>query len=201
MGLGLHDDLGLLIDRCHTLTLKEVHTSPDSYKGHLILLGGQVLKAERLKKGAQVELLQLPRSTEQKPTRDLTRSQGRALVLHQELNLARLTPGNFVTFVRRGQRGHCEKMDEDVYRYPTLTVKHWHVCSPPIFHNQRGGPYLGLFGGMGIGGGSRGGGEIRNWVLALTIFPRPSAFVQLSVEDAPSEKVRYAPRCPYHSFR
>ena len=81
------------------LTFQEVLASPESYKGHLILLGGETLTAKRLKNGTQIELLQLPLTTDQKPTIDRTKSQGRVLVLHQEIDPATLTPGTMVTFV------------------------------------------------------------------------------------------------------
>jgi outer membrane lipoprotein len=155
---GIPESLEPQIDK--NLTFKEVLTSPDSYKGHLILLGGEILKAKRVKKGTEIELLQLPLTTEQKPTTDLSRSQGRVLVLHQELDPATLTPGTLVTFVGQVSGATIEKMDEDDYRYPTLTVKHWHVWSPPSFQDRRGGPYFGVFGGAGVGGGSRGGGGV-----------------------------------------
>jgi hypothetical protein len=37
-------------------------------------------------------------------------------------------------------------------------VKHWHVWSPATFDRRRGGPSFGVYGGMGVGGGTRGGG-------------------------------------------
>ena len=140
------------------LTFKEVLTSPESYKGRLILLGGEILTAKRLKNGTQIELLQLPITTDQKPTTDLRQSQGRVLVLHQELDPATLTPGTLVTFVREVSGSIIKKMDEVDYRYPTLMVKHWHVWPPPTFQDRRGGPNFGIFGGAGVGGRSRGGG-------------------------------------------
>jgi outer membrane lipoprotein len=141
------------------VTFMEVLASPESYKGRLILLGGEILKAKRLKEGTQVELLQLPLNEDQEPTTDLTQSQGRVLVLHQEfLDPATLTPGMLVTFVGEVSGAITEKMDEVDYHYPTLTVKHWHVWSPAAFDDRLRGPSFGVFGGMGVGGRSRGGG-------------------------------------------
>ena len=155
--VGIPEALEPQIDK--NLTFKDVLTSPESYKGRLILLGGGILKAKRLKEGTQVELLQLPLNKDQEPTTDLTQSQGRVLVLHQEfLDPATLTPGTLVTFVGEVSGAIIEKMDEVDYRYPTLTVKHWHVWPPATFDDRRGGPYFGVYGGMGVGGGSRGGG-------------------------------------------
>jgi outer membrane lipoprotein len=89
---------------------------------------------------------------------DLTQSQGRVLVLHQEfLDSATLTAGMLVTFVGEVSGAIIEKMDEVDYRYPTLTVKHWHVRSPATFDDRRGRPSFGVYSGMGVGGGIRGG--------------------------------------------
>lgn len=144
------------------LTFTEVLTSPGSYRGRLMLLGGQILKAKRLKEGTQVELLQLPLNTDQEPTTDLTRSQGRMLVLHQASpDPATLTPGMLVTFVGEVSGALIEKIDEADYRYPTLTVKHWYVWPPATVDSWRSGPFYGVYGGMGVGGGSRGGGGFR----------------------------------------
>jgi outer membrane lipoprotein len=156
--VGIPEALESQIDK--NVTFKEVLTSPESYQGHLILLGGEILKAKRLKRGTQIELLQLPLTTDQKPTTDRTQSQGRVLVLHQDLDPATLTPGTLVTFVGEVNGSVIEKMDEVDYRYPVLMVKHWHVWPPPTFSDRRGGPYFGVFGGAGVGGGSRGGGGI-----------------------------------------
>jgi outer membrane lipoprotein len=153
---GIPESLEPQIDK--NVTFTEVLASPDSYRGHLILLGGEVLRARKLKEGTQVELLQLPLNKYQEPTTDLTQSQGRVLVLHQEfLDPATLTPGMLVTFVGEVSGTVIGKMDEVEYRYPTLTVKHWHVWSPTTFEDRRGGPYIGVYGGGAVGGGSRAG--------------------------------------------
>ena len=155
---GIPEALEPQIDK--NLTFTEVLASPESYKGHLILLGGETLTAKRLKKGTQIEVLQLPLTTDQKPMIDRTRSQGRALVLLPEVDPATLTPGTLVTFVGEINGSIIEKLDEDEYRFPILTVKHWHVWPPPINYGRRGGPYFGVFGGTGVGGGVRGGGGV-----------------------------------------
>ena len=149
--VGIPETLESHLDK--NLTFTDVLTSPESYKGRLILLGGEILKAKRLKEGTQVELLQLPLNKDQEPTTDLKQSQGRMFVLHPgSLDPATLTPGMLVTFVGEVSGSIIEKMDEVDYRYPTLTVKHWYIWSPATLDDRRGGPYLGVFGGMGIGG-------------------------------------------------
>ena len=66
-----------------------------------------------------------------------------------------------VTFVGEVSGAIIEKMDEVDYRYPALTVKHWYVWPPATFDDRRGGPNFGVHGGMGVGGGSRGGGGFK----------------------------------------
>ena len=155
--VGIPETLGQQIDR--NLTFTALLALPESYRGHLMLLGGKVLKAERLKEGTQVELLQLPLDTDQAPTSDLTRSQGRILVLHQTFrDPATLTLGLLVTFVGEVSGSTTDKLDDIDYRYPTLTVKHWYLWPPATSNKRRGGPSIGVYGGMGVGGGSRGGG-------------------------------------------
>ena len=63
-----------------------------------------------------------------------------------------LTAGMMVTCVGELSGSSIEKMDEVDYRYPTLTVTHWYIWSPATLDDLRGGPYFGVFGGMGIGG-------------------------------------------------
>jgi outer membrane lipoprotein len=158
--VGIPEALQPQIDQ--SLTFTEVLTSPGSYRGRLMLLGGEILKAKRLKEGTQVELLQLPLNKDQEPTMDLTQSQGRMLVLHQaSLDPATLTAGMLVTFVGQVSGALIEKIDEADYRYPTLTVKHWYVWPPATVDGWRSGPSYGVYGGMGVGGGSRGGGGFR----------------------------------------
>jgi len=141
------------------VTFPNLLASPESYNGRLLLIGGEILKAKRLKEGTQVELLQLPLNNERVPTTDLTQSQGRLLVLHREfLDPATLTPGMLVTIVGEVSGSIVQKMDEVDYRYPTLTVKQWHLWSSVAYDDLRMSPSVGVYGGMGVGGGSRGGG-------------------------------------------
>lgn len=155
--VGVPDALNQQIDK--QLNFTEVLASPESYTGRLLLLGGEVLKAKRLKEGTQIELLQLPLNRDQEPTMDLTRSKGRLLVLHQgSPDPATLTPGLLVTFVGEVSGAISQKLDEVDYRYPTLTVKHWYIWPPGTLDDRGGGPSFGIYGGTGIGGGVRGGG-------------------------------------------
>src|SRR5581483_2425173 len=57
------------------LTFAQVKESPESYRGRLIVLGGEVLSARRLKEGTRIEVLQLPLGSYEAPNRDRTASE------------------------------------------------------------------------------------------------------------------------------
>lgn len=143
-----------------SLTFQELVAAPESYQGRLMVLGGEVLKAKRVKEGTQIEILQLPLNNDQEPTSDRRQSQGRFLALEQEsLDPATLAEGTRVTMVGDVTGAKNERLDEVDYRYPTLNVKHWHMWPPPApAYGNRSGVSIGIFGGGGIGGGTRGGG-------------------------------------------
>lgn len=47
-----------LVDR--TVSFRDLLASPESYKGPVLVLGGEVLEAKRLRDSTQIELMQLP---------------------------------------------------------------------------------------------------------------------------------------------
>ena len=144
-----------------TLTFPELIASPTSYQGRVVVVGGEVLKAKRLKEGTQIEILQLPLNKDQEPTPDRTQTQGRLLALQPEfLDPATLAEGTRITMVGEVTGAKTDRLDDVDYRYPTLTVKHWHIWPPPTYDDRRGGPSFGVFGGVGVGGGggTRSGG-------------------------------------------
>ena len=60
-----------LVDR--TVSFQDVLASPESYKGRVLVLGGEVLKAKRLQDSTQIELLQLPLGDGEEPSLDRRR--------------------------------------------------------------------------------------------------------------------------------
>lgn len=81
------DALEPMVDR--TVTFREVMEAPDSYQGRVLVLGGEVLKAKRLKDGTQIELLQLPLDKGERPILDRQQSQGRFLAIQQSFSILR----------------------------------------------------------------------------------------------------------------
>ena len=146
-----------------TVTFEQILESPDSHRGKVVLLGGEVLKAKAMKGGTQLEVLQLPLDDDQGPDLDRMHSKGRFLALHKEfLDPATIVDGTRVTIVGEVTGAVVEKMDEADYRFPTLEVRHLHQWDRRREdHPRASGPWWGVFGGVGFGGGgSRSGGGI-----------------------------------------
>jgi outer membrane lipoprotein len=141
------------------LTFKQLLESPDSYRGRVVVVGGEVLKAKRLQNRTQIEILQLPLDDAQEPMSNRAESQGRFLALQQEfVDPATLAEGTRVTIVREVHGAKTDRLDEMEYRYPTLTVKHLHVWPASAYESRRSGSWWGIFGGVGFGTGRSIGG-------------------------------------------
>jgi outer membrane lipoprotein len=145
-----------------TVTFSQVLESPDSYHGKMVVWGGEVLKAKALKGGTQLEVLQLPLDDDQGPVADRMESKGRFLAWQSEfLDPATMKDGTRVTVVGEVTGAAIDKMDEADYRYPTLDVKYLHRWElRPLDDRRVYGPWWGVFGGVGIGGGGRSGGGV-----------------------------------------
>jgi outer membrane lipoprotein len=153
------DSMESLVDR--TVSFHDVLASPESYKGRVLVLGGEVLNAKRLRDGTQIELLQLPLEDGERPSHDRQQSQGRFLAIQPEfLDPATMTQGTRVTIVGEVSGAKTDHLDDVEYRYPSLIVKHLHVWRVQPYGQRQPGFSIGGFGGMGIGGGSRGGGGL-----------------------------------------
>jgi len=114
------------VDR--SLTFAQLKDSPDSYRGRLILAGGEVLDAKLLKQGTRLVVLQLPLLDSQEPGLDRTASQGRFLAIQKEfLDPATLPEGTRVTIVGEVTGATTLPLDETDYAYPTLEIKHLKV--------------------------------------------------------------------------
>ena len=151
------DELEPLVDRA--VTFAEVVAAPESYQGRVLVLGGEVLKAKRLKDGTQIELLQLPLDKDERPILDRQRSQGRFFAIQPEfLDPATIAAGTKMTIVGEVSGTKTDQLDEVEYRYPVVIVKHLHAWQEQSqdYVRPRPGFSIGVFGGTGFGGG-RGG--------------------------------------------
>jgi outer membrane lipoprotein len=138
------------VDR--SLTFSQLKDSPDSYRGRLLVLGGEVLTAKRLKDGTRIEVLQLPLDGSQRPEWDRTASEGRFVALQRGfLDPATLPEGTRVTLVGEVTGVITLPLDETEYAYPTLeikTLKVWPDSTAaqdgfPTYRRSLWGPYWG----------------------------------------------------------
>ena len=145
-----------------SVTFSQLLESPDSYRGKVLVLGGEVLKAKAMNGGTQLEILQLPLDDDQGPVAERTASKGRFLAWQKDfLDPATIADGTRVTIVGEVTGAVLDKMDEADYRYPSLEIQHLHRWEARRIEDPRAhGPWWGVFGGVGIGGGSRSGGGI-----------------------------------------
>lgn len=126
-----------------TLTFSQLKESPPSYKGRLLLLGGEVLTAKRLKEGTRIEVLQLPLDGYQAPDMDRTTSQGRFLAFQKDfLDPATVPPGTRVTIVGEVTGATTLALDETDYTYPTVEIRSLKVWHQPLGSSVWPGPYV-----------------------------------------------------------
>ncbi|MEQ1796285.1 MAG: Slp family lipoprotein [Nitrospira sp.] len=141
------------------LTFAQLLAAPDSHAGKRVMVGGEVLKAKRTEAGTQLEVLQLPLDTDNEPSWVRTESQGRFLAVQPApLDPATMVPGTRVTVVGELTGSRMDRLDDVEYRYPTFSVKHLYVWPPEYAEDRRSGVSIGVFGGMGAGGGEFGRG-------------------------------------------
>ena len=107
-----------------TLSFAQVKEAPTTHLGKVIVLGGEVLDATRLKERTRLTILQLPTGRNHAPTMDRTMSQGRFLAFQTEfLDPATVPNGTRITIVGKVSGATTELIDEMEYTYPTLTIQ------------------------------------------------------------------------------
>ena len=107
-----------------TLTFPQLRESPDAYRGHLMVLGGEVLSAKRLKEGTRIEVLEIPLDRSLQPEPDRTLSRGRFIAVQKEfLDPATIPPGTNLTLVSEVTGSVADKLDETDYIYPMVEIK------------------------------------------------------------------------------
>ena len=107
-----------------TLSFDHVKEKPASHQGKVIVLGGEVLDATRLKEHTRLTVLQLPTGRNYEPAMDRTKSQGRFLAFQTEfLDPATVPNGTRITIVGKISGATTELLDEMDYTYPTVTIE------------------------------------------------------------------------------
>lgn len=115
-----------------SLIFPQLRESPESYRGRLLVLGGEVLSAKRLKEGTRIEVLEIPLDSSLQPGSDRTTSRGRFFAVQKEfLDPATIPPGTPVTIVGEVTGSVADKLDEMDYTYPTVEIKSLKVWPSP----------------------------------------------------------------------
>lgn len=131
-----------------TLSFAQVKEAPTTHLDKVIVLGGEILDATRLKERTRLTVLQLPTSRNYQPAMDRTKSQGRFLAFQTEfLDPATVPNGTRITIVGKISGATTELLDEMEYTYPTLTIeflKVWpEAMQLPPRYGRYGFPYYG----------------------------------------------------------
>ena len=124
----------------------QVKENPDMYRGKLMLAGGKVLSATRVKEGTRIEVLQIPLSSDLLPEGQET-AKGRFVAVDLEQHVADpaiLDDNKRITLVGEIVGSTSVKIDEIVEQVPQLIVKHITVW-------DRDHPYRGYYAPDGWG--------------------------------------------------
>lgn len=106
------------------IPFESLKAEPDKFKGRVVVLGGKVLSAKRLKEGTQIEVLQLPLDKADAPIMTLARSRGRFLAYQEAfLDPATLPAGTAVSMIVEVTGHKTQPLDEVDYTYPTLKIR------------------------------------------------------------------------------
>lgn len=106
------------------IPFESLKAEPDKFKGRLLVLGGKVLAAKRLKEGTQIEVLQLPLDGADAPIMMLPQSKGRFLAYQEAfLDPATIPEGTAVSMIVEVTGAKKLPLDEVDYIYPTLKIR------------------------------------------------------------------------------
>ena len=106
------------------IPFEALKAEPDTFKGRVMVLGGKVLAAKRLKEGTQIEVLQLPLDGADAPIMHLPQSKGRFLAYQEAfLDPATIPEGTAVSMIVEVTGHKTQPIDEVDYTYPTLKIR------------------------------------------------------------------------------
>jgi len=106
------------------IPFESIKAEPEKFKGRVVVLGGKVLSAKRLKEGTQIEVLQLPLDKADAPIMTLVQSKGRFLAYHEGfLDPATLPAGTAISMIAEVMGSKTLPLDEVEYTYPTMKIR------------------------------------------------------------------------------
>jgi len=128
------------------ITFTKLLQDPESHRGKLVLLGGQILATTVREGETWMEVLQQPLDWEKKP-KDTDVTQGRFLIRFAEFrDPAIYAAGRKVTILGEVQGKKLQSFKDIEYVYPVLVPREFHLWKP----ETKGGPFFHI--GIGVGG-------------------------------------------------
>jgi len=105
------------------ILFESIKKEPNKFQGRVVVLGGKVLAAKRLKDSTQIEVLQLPLDRADGPILTLSASKGRFLAYQEEfLDPATVPAGTIVSMIAEVTGSKTQPLDDVEYTYPTVKI-------------------------------------------------------------------------------
>jgi len=113
-----------------TLSLTQLHATPEAYKDSIVMLGGDILSTRNLAEGTLLEVLQKPLDTTDRPLAT-DRTEGRFMALCEGyLDPAVYSKGRQVTLAGRVLGTRTDMVGEITYVYPLLACLEVYLWPP-----------------------------------------------------------------------
>ncbi|HEX9284111.1 MAG TPA: Slp family lipoprotein [Nitrospirales bacterium] len=106
------------------IPFESLKKEPAKFKGRVVVLGGKVLAAKRLKDSTQVEVLHLPLDGADSPVLTLSESKGRFLAYQEAfLDPATIPAGTIVSMIAEVTGSKTQPLDDVEYTYLTVKIR------------------------------------------------------------------------------
>ena len=110
-----------------TLSLAQIRSAPETYKGHTVMLGGDILSTRNLAEGTLLEVLHKPLDTFERPV-VTDHTEGRFMALCEGyLDAAIYSKGRQVTLAGRVIGSRTDTVGEITYVYPLVSCLEVHL--------------------------------------------------------------------------
>ena len=109
-----------------SVSFEQIKAAPSTYRGQLIILGGEVLAVKRLQDKTRIEALALPLSDDLVPMTDQSKSRGRFYAFDTGKEITDpeiLEEGTPITVIGRVTGTTQGPLDESTYEYPTIEIR------------------------------------------------------------------------------
>ncbi|HEY6010573.1 MAG TPA: Slp family lipoprotein [Nitrospirota bacterium] len=119
------------MDQVNTsLAFSSLRNNPDQFKGQRVMLAGVIISSKNSKDGTYLEVLQKPMNSRGRPE-ETDESEGRFIAQSAEfLDAAVYRTGRQITVIGEVLGRKELPLDEILYAYPLLAVKHLHLWEP-----------------------------------------------------------------------